>query len=232
MKLIIFDIDGTLTQTSRVDEVCYTRAWAELHGIEDIRELWATCLHISDSGMTSHIFQHVFGRDPRDHEADALRSRLVRLLEEHHDNDRSWFAEIPGAARAFNHHAAERRWARAIATGCWQASAEMKLRAARIEYAGVPGGFAEDGLARESIVGAAFARSQKHYQREQFDRVVSVGDGLWDVTTARNLRLPFIGVGAGERAERLREAGATHIIEHFEDVDRFFDFLEEADVPQ
>ena len=46
MKLVIFDIDGTLTHTSRVDEICFVRAWAELHGIEDIREHWSGCPHV------------------------------------------------------------------------------------------------------------------------------------------------------------------------------------------
>src|SRR5262249_40410871 len=144
MKLVIFDIDGTLTQTSHVDEICYTRAWTEIHGIEDIREYWLDCPHVSDMGVTNHVFQHLYGRDPHEHETDALRACLVRLLEEHHQNDCSYFAEIPGATLAFNHHVEKREWVKAIATGCWQLSAEMKLRAANINYKGVPGGFSED----------------------------------------------------------------------------------------
>ncbi len=231
MKLIIFDIDGTLTETSRVDEICFNRAFAELHGIENISARWADCLHVSDSGVTHHVFQNLFGREPHDHETDALRSRLVSQLEAHHETDRSYFAEIPGAPRTFNHQVHQREWVKAIATGCWRASAEMKLRAAGINYQDVPGGFAEDGLARETIVSAAIERSRTHYGCAGFDRIVSVGDGVWDVRTASNLGLPFVGVASGERADRLREAGAKHIIEHFEAVDRFFEYLEEAEPP-
>src|SRR5262245_1993947 len=107
----------------------------------------------------------------------------------------------------------------------------MKLRVASINYQGVPGGFAEDGVARESIVGAAISRARDHYRRENFDRIVSVGDGVWDVNTAARLGLAFIGVGAGGRAETLRDAGAKHVIPDFEDVDRFFECLEEAEAP-
>ncbi len=232
MRLVIFDIDGTLTQTSHVDEICFVRALADTHGIDVIADHWIDCPHVSDSGVTRHLFQLHFGRDPRDQESHAIRKRLVDLLEEHHGMDRSYFAEIPRAAETFNRHVESRGWVKAIATGCWRLSAEMKLRAASINYEGVPGGFAEDGVARESIVGAAISRSQSHYGREKFDRIVSVGDGVWDVNTAARLGLSFVGVGGGARAEMLREAGARHIIPDFEDADRFFECLDVAEAPE
>jgi phosphoglycolate phosphatase-like HAD superfamily hydrolase len=231
MKLVIFDIDGTLTQTSRVDEICFVRAFADAHGISVVSDHWINCPHVSDSGVTAHLFQHHFGRDPHDHESSAIKQRLVDLLEEQHRIDQSYFAEVPGAAETFNWRVQSRDWARAIATGCWQPSAEVKLRAANISCDGVPGGFAEDGVAREAIVSAAIARSRVSYRRENFDRIVSVGDGIWDVRTAARLGLAFVGVGSGARAGMLREAGAKHIIPDFEDTDRFFGFLEEAEVP-
>jgi phosphoglycolate phosphatase-like HAD superfamily hydrolase len=231
MKLVIFDIDETLTQTSRVDEICFTRAFADTHGLEVLADHWSDCPHVSDSGVTQHLYQHYFGRDPGDHESGVIKKRMVDLLEEHHRIDQSYFAEIPHAAETFNQLVEGRGWAKAIATGCWQPSAEMKLRAANINYHGVPGGFAEDGVARESIVGAAISRSRNHYQRENFDRIVSVGDGVWDVRTAARLGLAFIGVASGARAEKLREAGAKHVIPDFEDAGRFFECLEEAEAP-
>ncbi len=231
MKLVIFDIDGTLTQTSRVDEICFTRAFADTHGLEILAEHWSGCPHVSDSGVTQHLFQYYFGRDPLDHESGAIKQRLVDLLEEHRRLDCSYFAEIPRAAETFNHLVESRGWAKAIATGCWRPSAEMKLRAASIEYHGVPGGFAEDGVAREAIVGAAISRSRNRYRRENFDRIVSVGDGVWDVRTAARLGLAFVGVASGARAEALREAGAKHVVPDFEDTDRFFDLLDKTEVP-
>ena len=231
MKLVIFDIDGTLTQTSRVDEICFTRAFAETHGLEVLADHWIECPHVSDSGVTQHLFQYYFGREPHDDESGVIKQRLVDLLEEHHRLDQSYFAEIPRAAETFNQLVNGRGWSKAIATGCWQLSAEMKLRAASINYHGIPGGFAEDGVARESIVGAAISRSRNHYRHENFDRIVSVGDGVWDVRTAARLGLAFIGVASGARAEMLREAGAKHVIPDFEDADRFFECLEDAEAP-
>src|SRR5262249_19919238 len=232
MRLVIFDIDGTLTQTSRVDEICFARAFTDTHGVNVVADHWINCPHVSDSGVTRHLFQHHFAREPHDHESHAIKRRLVDLLEEPHRIDRSYFAEVPRAAETFNQLVESRGWVKALATGCWRPSAEMKLRAASINYQGVPSGFAEDGVARESIVGAAIWRSRVSYQRENFNRIVSVGDGVWDVRTAAKLGLAFVGVGSGARAEMLREVGAKHVIPDFEDTDRFFDFLEEAEAPQ
>ena len=98
MKLVIFDIDETLTQTSRVDEICFTRAFADTHGLEVLADHWIDCPHVSDSGVTQHLFQYYFGRDPGDHESGVIKKRLVDLLEEHRRLDQSYFAEIPRAA--------------------------------------------------------------------------------------------------------------------------------------
>jgi phosphoglycolate phosphatase-like HAD superfamily hydrolase len=41
---------------------------------------------------------------------------------------------------------------------------------------------------------------------------------LPDVSAAVALRLPFVGVGRGERADRLREAGARAVLGDFADL--------------
>jgi phosphoglycolate phosphatase-like HAD superfamily hydrolase len=50
----------------------------------------------------------------------------------------------------------------------------------------------------------------------RFDVVVSVGDAPWDVRTAYNLGLRFVGVGSGEKGERLRAAGALVVLDHLD----------------
>lgn len=39
-------------------------------------------------------------------------------------------------------------------------------------------------------------------------KVISVGDGLWDLKTAQNLQLAFIGIGEGPKAGLLTDLGA------------------------
>jgi phosphoglycolate phosphatase-like HAD superfamily hydrolase len=155
----------------------------------------------------------------------------MNLLSEQLQLDQTLFAEISGAAETLRRLRQRDDWAIAIATGCWQVSANFKLTAAGIEFDQLPAGYAEDGTAREQIVQAAIERARAHYHQPEFERVVSIGDGLWDVRTARNLKLGFLGVADGERAEKLQAHGAQHIIRHFGDYDYFFSQLAAAAVP-
>ncbi|MBS1786351.1 MAG: HAD family hydrolase [Acidobacteria bacterium] len=231
MKLAILDIDGTLTNTSHVDTICFTRAVAETHGVTEIGASWTNCPHVSDSGVAYQIFLDHFKREPTDEDLSPLKTRFFDLLYEHHALDPAYFAEIPGAQQMVAQLAQTEDWVITIATGCWRGSAKMKLAAAGIELDRFPGGFAEDARPREGIVQAAIDRARNHYGVGSFTRIVSVGDGLWDVRTAANLGLNFVGIADGDRAQTLNQAGARHIVGDYRDVNVFFEFLNLAEIP-
>ena len=54
-----------------------------------------------------------------------------------------------------------------------------------------------------------------------FDRLVYVGDGIWDVRAARRLGIGFVGIGEGDREIQLREEGAEIVLPDYEDRDAF-----------
>ena len=80
MKLAIFDIDGTLTNTNGVDDECFVKALAEAHAITEIDTDWATYPHTTDSGITLHIFQEKFGRHPEETELGKFKGCFVNML--------------------------------------------------------------------------------------------------------------------------------------------------------
>lgn len=231
MRLAIFDIDGTLTETNEVDSDCFVRAMADAHAVTEMDTNWGGYAHTTDSHITREVLRARFGRAPDEGELSGFKSRFVSLLEESRSRDASLFREVAGAASALARLRREPGWAVAIATGCWRGSALMKLSAAGLETRGVPAAFAEDGESREEILLAALRRALELYGREGFEGVVSLGDGLWDVSAARNLGFSFVGVGRGARAGVLRRAGAGHVVEDFEDYGRLLRCLAEAKVP-
>ncbi|MEK6279695.1 MAG: HAD family hydrolase [Acidobacteriota bacterium] len=231
MKLAIFDIDGTLTNTNSVDDECFVKSLAEAHAITEIDTDWAAYPHTTDSGITRHVFQKQFGRDPEEPELEKLKDSFVRMLSAQYLSDSSNFAEIAGASVALTRLRQEPDWAVAIATGCWRESALLKLRAAKIDVDGIPAAYAEDGLSREEILEAAVSQSLAQQGLGSFEKIVSIGDGLWDVRTARHLNFAFLGVGCGESGAMLYRAGAKHVIEDFADYDQLVRFLNEAEVP-
>jgi beta-phosphoglucomutase-like phosphatase (HAD superfamily) len=231
MKLAIFDIDGTLTNTNSVDDECFVKAFAQAHGITRISEDWAAYPHTTDSGITQHLFQEKFGRNPHESELDAFKSCFVNMLSQQYESDSAGFAEIAGAANALTRLKGESDWAVAIATGCWRESALLKLRAAQIDIDGIPAAYAEAGLSREEILQSAVTQSLAHHQVNNFEKTVSIGDGVWDVRAARRLGFTFLGVGSAESAAKLHRAGARQAIDNFDDYDRFVKLLNEAEVP-
>ncbi|HEX8351390.1 MAG TPA: hypothetical protein VF611_00595, partial [Pyrinomonadaceae bacterium] len=155
MRLAIFDIDGTLTESDEVDSVCFVQAMADAHSITEVSTNWDGYEHTTDSYITRELLRERFGRPPEDVEVSKFKSRFVSLLEDYRSKDASLFGEVCGAAEALGRLGREPGWALAIASGCWRGSGVLKLRAARLEVGDVPAAFAEDGVSREEILLAA-----------------------------------------------------------------------------
>jgi len=139
------------------------------------------------------------------------------------------FAPISGAA-ALIPALQSAGWHAAIATGGWRASAMLKLRAGGLESENLAMACANDAESREDIVRLAWQGAERR-AGTSFERVVSVGDAVWDVRTARSLGLPFVGIGTAEGAARLRAAGATTILPHFDDHSAVLAALSSASPP-
>ncbi|MGD0948556.1 MAG: HAD family hydrolase [Candidatus Binatia bacterium] len=231
MQLAIFDLDGTLMRTTRVDEVCYVRAVRQELGIQDIDNDWSKYTHSTDSGITAEILQIRFGRPPRPDELARVRERFVGLLAETFRTEPDSCSEIAGASAALQRLRAHPQWRIALATGSWQACAMLKLRTAGPDLDGVPAAFADDSPAREEIIALAQSRALQGYGQDDFGRVVYIGDAPWDVRSARRLGLPFLGIGSGRGARRLLADGASEVLPDFSDFDRLLQALEQAAVP-
>ncbi|MBW4625563.1 MAG: haloacid dehalogenase-like hydrolase [Brasilonema octagenarum HA4186-MV1] len=231
MKLAIFDIDGTLTQTNDVDSQCFVQAFANEFKIKEINTNWSTYGHTTDSGIALQIFQHNWGRVPQTTELCQLQQCFVELLHSHYIETPASFIEIAGACVMLKHLAQTKDWAIAIATGGWRASAEMKLQAAGLDITQLPAAFADDSISREDIVKTAVSRAKAFYDQPDFERIVCIGDGIWDVLTAIQLQLPFVGVASDTQKPLLENAGVECIIPDFIDFESFLKALDTASIP-
>jgi phosphoglycolate phosphatase-like HAD superfamily hydrolase len=231
MQLAIFDIDGTLTDTSAMDNHCFERALTEVFGFGETAHEWHNCPHVSDSGLMQFVFEKQFGRHPHDEEISRFQAHFLDLMHQAVTVEPHTAAPIKGAIAAFSNLLDETNWAVAIATGCWQASAHFKLRQASVPFADVPLAHSDHFPAREDILTDAVTQAESHYQTN-FERVVYIGDGLWDVRTTRNLRMPFVGIAEGARADGLRAEGAGHVLPDYTDYPLFFAALHSAEVPR
>ena len=232
MNLAVFDIDGTLLRSVELDDTCFVRALAEVLGIEGIASDWTGYQHPTDSGLLGEIVQRHSGRLATDEEIDMVRERCCQLLRRTVLRSPSAIREVAGAAKLIERLRHDLDWRMAIASGSWQATAEIKLGAAGIDLADVPGAFADDSPDRSRILDLAIQRAQAHYGLGGFRKVVYVGDGVWDLAAARQQAISFLGVGGGSGAERLAKAGAGGILGDFSQLPAVFKALEAARVPR
>jgi phosphoglycolate phosphatase-like HAD superfamily hydrolase len=231
MKLIVFDFDGTLARTSGVDGECFIQAFDEALQIRNFSTSWTDYEHVTDEGVTREIFMQQLGRHPHSAEKEKVIDHFLSLLVSRCDSNRLEFSEVPGAASLVNALRHSGEWAVALATGAWRRSVEFKIQRAGLPITDIPSAFAEDGPSRESIVLTAVERASVHYREQRFERIVSVGDALWDVRTARKLGLPFLGIADEPRASALRKDGASHVVEDYRNAAQCLQFFEEARTP-
>lgn len=221
----IFDIDGTLCDTSAVDEECYRQAAAAVLEVPTTQVDWSCAPHWTDSGIARWLWERWCGRAPNPEEVDRFRGEFLRRLETERLANVHRFQSIR-AAPQFLDALGRLGVLLGIATGGWRLSAELKLTAAGLGtdllYA-----TADDAEARTDIFSLAWSRATAHSQATS---TVLIGDGIWDVATARHLGWRFLGVGTGARALRLQRAGAATVVPDFVGLEAH-DILQRARIP-
>jgi phosphoglycolate phosphatase-like HAD superfamily hydrolase len=224
MRLVIFDVDGTLTQSMEADAKCFVRSLAEVCGFSDIDTDWSRYKHVTDSGVFQEIYESRAGRSPSSHEISVFRQHFVGLLGQ--VSSGAPFAPITGAPVLLSRLATSREYCVALATGAWRESARLKMRSAGLCYDDYPAASSDDALDRESIIRLSMRRAADRYGR--LDNTVYVGDAVWDARACRNLGIPFIGIAADGRAARLFAEGAICVFPDFSATDLFLGSLYET----
>ena len=65
-KLVVFDVDGTLTRSNHCDNISFVAAVEDVLGIADICQEWALYQNVTDSGILDELVNAAWGRSPTD----------------------------------------------------------------------------------------------------------------------------------------------------------------------
>ena len=223
MQLVMFDIDGTLTETMKVDEECFVRSFVEVFGFTDIDTDWSHYPHVTDSGIFHEVYASRIGRPPTALDVSRFRRHFIESLAV--ASSQSPFAPVAGADRLLSRLASDGSHRVSLATGSWRESARLKMAGAGMCFDDHPAASADDALERESIMELSKQRADEWYGRP-FADIVYVGDGVWDARACRALSIPFIGIGSGVRAARLALEGAVRVFQDFSEEGLFLETLD------
>ncbi len=220
----MFDIDGTLTETTKVDADCFVRSFKDVFGLTDIDTDWSNYRHTTDAAIFHEIFTARTDRSPSTREVSQFRERFIQLLAD--ASSASPFLAIAGAHEILSRLTQSKSHGVSLATGAWSDSARLKMTSAGMCFDDYPAASADDAPERETIMQLSRQRAiERHW--ESFACTVYVGDGIWDARACRNAGIPFIGIGTGSRAERLLAEGAVRVFPDFREVEIFLKSLDE-----
>lgn len=203
-SLIVFDIDGTLTDSVIQHQKAFTETLLEI-GVSEINSEFKSFKHHTDSFIAKEIYEYnqkkPFSKEKMNQFENGLFKRIQSLK----------FIEIKGAKELIEKLQKGTEFGICFATGSLRKPAEHKLNSIGIEFKEWQLVASDNIYERESIVEKAIMNSFDNYAVEKFNRIISVGDGLWDLVTAENLRLEFIGVGETNRALLIKK-GAIKVL--------------------
>jgi beta-phosphoglucomutase-like phosphatase (HAD superfamily) len=149
MHLVMFDIDGTLTETMKVDEECFVRSFKDVFGFDDIDTDWSHYPRTTDSGIFHDVFTSRIGRSPAMQEVSRFRQHFIQLLTA--ASSPSPFAPVAGADRLLARLAQGGSHRVSLATGGWCDSARVKMASAGMCFDDHPAASADDARARSPL---------------------------------------------------------------------------------
>ena len=222
----MFDIDGTLTESNDLDDEAYLRALSEVFGFSEVSNDWTSYSHVTDACILKEVCQRQLGRVPFPGEVKTFQNQFLELLAKGATASGGVKA-VSGASEVLYRLLASPDYAVSYAGGAWAASAFFKLQSANLPVQNIPYAFSDDDQSREGITAVALERAKTHYG-QSFSDVVYVGDGVWDIRSARKSGYSFIGIAFGDRARILFAEGATHVFPNYNDTESFFAALATA----
>ncbi len=224
MKLVIFDIDGTLTDTVNVDDFCYAEALRDIIKL-DINNLdWPTIKEQgtgTDMGMLLAICSTICKGIPRPEEKRLFFYYFKACLTKLSISNPERFQPVKGGLEFFEHIRNNHDYDVAVATGSWEETGQIKLKAAGYDITGLPYAHCNKYSNRKDIILNAI--HQAGYN-DDLENVIYVGDGIWDKQASDEIGIRFVGIDSHNEGV-LKSHNVSEVVSDFTNPDFLYQLL-------
>jgi phosphoglycolate phosphatase-like HAD superfamily hydrolase len=201
MRILLWDIDGTLIRSTRpggykeytipvLEEVFGTSGrLADLHvsGMTDLQIVFEA---LNDAGISQ---QEILAR------AGVLVSRLTEEARRITGNGEKFFELLPGVRETLEALAAHPRYSSALVTGNIKPMAQLKMELVGLDqFFTLPGAFGDESHNRRDLPARAAERIRKHLQTDLApEQFIVIGDTPNDIDCAQHFGARAVAVGTG-----------------------------------
>lgn len=211
MRLVLFDIDGTLIDSGGAGTRSLNSAFQELFSLEDtfrgISMAGKTDTEIIKEGLQKHGFS-------KDGNLDAVVSAYLKNLEKEIQNKRKHVKH--GVHELLGHLSSKRHIGLGLLTGNLEPGARIKLESLDLNRYFLSGAFGSDDEDRNNLLPIAVKRFEELFGESiEIDDCIIIGDTPRDVACAHIYHALCIGVATGPYSfEELVEAGADIVVKN------------------
>ncbi len=219
LKLLLFDIDGTLVDCGGQPKPLFAEALEEIYGARgDIRGYDFSGK--TDPRIVVDLMTAAGVPEPViHHRLPALRDAYLARLEERLAPEHVRI--LPGVVELLTRLAERDDLVLALLTGNWERGAGIKLGSVGLRRFFAFGSFGDGQTDRRDLPPVALARAARHCGR-QFapEETWIIGDSLLDIDCARAHGIPCLAVATGRTAATaLAAAGAERVLADLSGVD-------------
>lgn len=225
MKLLLFDIDGTILLTDGAGTRAANRAFEKFFGHRDAMK-GVNAAGKTDPLILREMFRNTLSRDYTPDEARGIYEEYVLCLEE--EILKSRIDIMPGIPILLEKLSLRHDIALGIATGNIEHGAWIKLKQSRLHVHFKFGGFGSDSENREMVIRKAIERAKLHFSRtDDFDRVFVIGDTPFDIIHGRAAGAVTVAVATGGYPrEELTKHNPDYLFDHLEELDAVMKIFE------
>jgi phosphoglycolate phosphatase len=213
MRLILFDIDGTLLLCGPQVRPALSDTLVEIFGTAGDVDTFDFAGQTDPRIVLGLLTRVGISEEEVRARLPEIRAGYVKRLDQ--ILDRQCMRLLPGVSEALEHLAGRDDVALGLVTGNWEPGARTKLSRFDLNRYFPFGAFGCDAVDRSDLPPVALDRAERTLGRRfRPEETLIVGDTVHDVSCAKAHGIPVLAVATGRTtAETLRAAGADRVVE-------------------